>query len=689
LDKSKYKKHLIAYRRNSYILIAVILTVAYIYLRGSDWQGSKNLHTIMESLSTTLAWMVGITSLIRYYSNKQEYLYLFIGAGFIGTGFLDGYHAIVTSSFFDVYFPTSSESLIPWSWVASRLYLSILFFLGWYYGFRYASNTKKITVDEKVIYKIMTVTTFLTFIFFAFVPLPRAYYDEFIFHRPEEFIPALFFAVALVGFYKKGNWKSDFFEHWLVISLVVNLVSQVVFMSFSGHLFDLEFDAAHLLKKISYICVLVGLFYSTFTLFQKADNQNKALDDAVAKERLHSEEISLELESFSKKLESEILEKSDDLVKSNSQISVLLDRFNRSVIASSTNEKGIITYVTDAFCNISGYTKEELIGNTHRVVRHPDMPNVLFEELWNTITAGKEFNAEIKNQKKDGSFYWVSVLIVPEFDSNNNILGYFAIRVDITAKKEIEEFNKTLKEKVNKEVSENRKKDELLTQQAKLAAMGEMVGSIAHQWRQPLNSLSLRIQFLDDDLEDDLINKEYVDEYITESMKLINFMSKTIDDFRNFYRVDKIKSEFCVVSVINSVVNLVSAQLEEHNIKLSIEGDESQTITGLESELQQVILNIINNAKDVFIEKEQKNATINIYVCKENKDVIVTILDNAGGIPSNVIDRVFEPYFTTKEQGKGTGLGLYMSKMIIEDNMNGSINVKNDKDGALFTIKLL
>jgi len=675
-------------RRNTYIIIAVLLTILYIYLRGSDWQGTKNLHTVMESVSTVLAWMVGITSLIRFYSNKQEFLYLFIGAGFFGTGFLDAYHAVVTSAFFDVYFPSPSESLIPWSWIASRLYLSVLLFLGWYYWFTYAKNVATLTIDEKKIYLIATISTLITFLFFAFVPLPRAYYDEYFFHRPEEFLPALFFALALIGFYKKGTWKHDFFEHWLVIALVVNLVSQVVFMSFSGHLFDMEFDAAHFLKKVSYICVLVGLYFSMFNLFQKADNMKKILEIKIDEALNVNIEQTKELEDFTKSLEKEVDKKTYDLKQINKNFENLLSKFDRNVIASRTDEKGFITYATQAFSTISGYSKYELIGSNHRIVKHPDMDKIVYERLWATISAGYEFTGEILNKKKDGGFYWVNVLITPEFNEQKKIVGYFAIRVDITAQKELELFNASLENTVSEAIESSSKKDKILAQQSKLAAMGEMVGSIAHQWRQPLNALAMRVQFLEDDFEDGIIDMPYIQEHATENMKLVNFMSKTIDDFRNFFRVDKIKKQFCIVETLNVVLNLISTQLEDHNIKIDILGDESCEIVGFESEFQQVVINIINNAKDVFVEKDQKDAQITVNVQKEQEDVFVTISDNAGGIPDDVINRIFEPYFTTKEQGKGTGLGLYMSKMIIEDNMHGSLKVENTRTGALFTIKL-
>jgi len=675
-------------RKITYILIAILLTILYIYLRGSDWQGTKNLHTVMESVSTILAWMVGITSLIRFYSNKQEFLYLFIGAGFLGTGFLDAYHAIVTSAFFDVYFPSPSESLIPWSWIASRLYLSVLLFLGWYYWFTYAKNVAILTVDEKKIYIIATISTLLTFLFFAFVPLPRAYYAEYFFHRPEEFLPALFFAFALIGFYKKGTWKTDFFEHWLIIALVVNLVSQVVFMSFSGHLFDMEFDAAHFLKKVSYICVLVGLYFSMFNLFQKADNMKKILEVKIEEALKVNIVQTKELEEFTKSLEKEVEKKTSALRQANNDFENLLSKFDRTVIASRTDEKGIITYATKAFSAISGYSKEELIGSNHRIVKHPDMDKKVYEKLWKTISSGNEFMGEILNKKKNGGFYWVYVLITPEFNDQKNIIGYFAIRVDITAQKEVELFNVSLENRVNKAIESSSKKDKILAQQSKLAAMGEMVGSIAHQWRQPLNALAMRVQFLEDDFEDGIIDMPYIKEYEEENMNLINFMSKTIDDFRNFFRVDKIRKKFCIVESLNAALNLISTQLEDHNVKIDILGDDTCDIYGFESEFQQVVINIINNAKDVFIEREQKDALISVNVTKEKENALLTISDNAGGIPTDIISRIFEPYFTTKEQGKGTGLGLYMSKMIIEDNMHGSLKVENTHSGALFTIKL-
>ena len=250
---------------------------------------------------------------------------------------------------------------------------------------------------------------------------------------------------------------------------------------------------------------------------------------------------------------------------------------------------------------------------------------------------------------------------------------------------ELVELNSELENKVTDAILDIRQKDDALAQQSKLASMGEMIGAIAHQWRQPLNALTIQIQSLKYNYKNNEINEEFLSTFISKNKKTIQFMSNTIDDFRNFFRVDKEKSRFNLKQTIESVVSMQESQLINHDIKLNIRGIEFEYF-GLKSEFQQVILNIINNSKDAFIENNINNAEINITLLKDEKTI--TIQDNAGGIPDDVIKRVFEPYFTTKEQGKGTGMGLYMSKMIIVDNMNSILEVENKNSGALFTIKL-
>ena len=228
-----------------------------------------------------------------------------------------------------------------------------------------------------------------------------------------------------------------------------------------------------------------------------------------------------------------------------------------------------------------------------------------------------------------------------------------------------------------------KEKDKMLTNQSKLAAMGEMIGAIAHQWRQPLNELSLRIQLLKSIYKKDELDEEYIKQHIAKNMKTIRFMSDTIDDFRNFFRVDKKKNTFEIKQAIQEIANIQHAQLKNHDIELEITGD-TFSFYGFKNEFQQVILNIISNAKDAL----QKNKTQDPKITIHTKQGLITINDNGGGIEKSVISRVFEPYFTTKDQGEGTGMGLYMSKMIVEDNLDGKIDLKNTKEGLEVSIKL-
>jgi len=244
----------------------------------------------------------------------------------------------------------------------------------------------------------------------------------------------------------------------------------------------------------------------------------------------------------------------------------------------------------------------------------------------------------------------------------------------------INKLNKSLEEKISKAIKENQKKEQLLFQQSKLAAMGEMIGAIAHQWRQPLNTLSLNIQLLVDDFFDKKVDEEYILSFEKKNLNIVNFMSKTIDDFRNFFKKDKEKQEFELLEAVIDVLKLIDKQLKNHNISIEIHGDDSKII-GYKNEFKQVILNIINNAREAIVKNNTKNGTISINI----KNNIITITDNGGGIPKEIQNRIFEPYFTTKG-AKGTGIGLYMSKIIIEEHMNGKLYFINENDKTTFII---
>lgn len=271
----------ISKRNIQYILLLTVLPLFLIQLHDSTWVGNPQLHTIMEVIAASLAFFIGILSLIRYYTKKNP-TFLFLGAGFLGTGLLDAYHGTVTSTFFINLFPSAPESLTPWSWFASRFFLSIMLFISWHY-----TKHKPKSISEINIYTMIGLFTLLSFILFAFLPLPPAYID-FPIGRPEEFLPAFFFLVAGIGFYQLKSWQNNSFHHFLVMAIIVNLVGQTVFMSTSQHLFDYQFDISHLLKKASYIIILIGLLINTFKLFNQGEqykiNSQKTLAENLNKD---------------------------------------------------------------------------------------------------------------------------------------------------------------------------------------------------------------------------------------------------------------------------------------------------------------------------------------------------------------------------------------------------------------------
>jgi len=254
--------------------------------------------------------------------------------------------------------------------------------------------------------------------------------------------------------------------------------------------------------------------------------------------------------------------------------------------------------------------------------------------------------------------------------------------------KQLKELNETLEVKVVEEISKQKEQEQILIQQSKLAAMGEMIGNIAHQWRQPLNALGLVMQNIQFSYEMGDLDDEFMEHSTKKVNLLTKTMSKTIDDFRSFFKPNKEKSSFDLGSNVYKSISLVESTLEHHDISLKCDELADIKVYGFENEFSQTVLNILSNAKDALIQNETPSAFVKINIEKDDKYGNVIVEDNAGGIPEDIIDKIFNPYFTTKEEGKGTGIGLYMSKIIIEQNMNGKLEVENLEHGAKFTIRI-
>ena len=237
-------------------------------------------------------------------------------------------------------------------------------------------------------------------------------------------------------------------------------------------------------------------------------------------------------------------------------------------------------------------------------------------------------------------------------------------------------------------MEELRLKDQLLLQQSRMAAMGEMLGNIAHQWRQPLNLVGLKIQEIGLSCKLGAFSEELLNANVTKAMEILLHLSKTIDDLRTLSTPDKNKVRFKVNEVIAKTVSLIGENLQDQGITIDTSSDDDPEIDGYPNEYAQVLLNILMNSRDAFLERDVQDRRITVRARKEDGRSVVVVSDNAGGIAEEIIGKIFDPYFTTKDLGKGTGVGLFMSKTIIEKNMGGRLTASNTGDGVEFTISV-
>jgi len=242
---------------------------------------------------------------------------------------------------------------------------------------------------------------------------------------------------------------------------------------------------------------------------------------------------------------------------------------------------------------------------------------------------------------------------------------------------------------ITEDVTELKHKSEMLIDQSRYAAMGEMIGMIAHQWRQPISTISMDANNMLVDIALGDFNTADAEKYANRIIEQTQHLSRTIDDFRNFFKPDKVISEVDIKETVENALSIVHYSLEKNNIELITSFETDKKVKAYPRELVQVFVNIINNSKDILVQNKQNNASINIRVHEDEKYINIEICDNGGGIDIDILPKIFDPYFSTKDEKIGTGLGLYMSKLIIEEHLNGTIEAYNSNEGACFNIKLL
>ncbi len=492
--------------------------------------------------------------------------------------------------------------------------------------------------------------------------------------------------------------------------------------------------------------------------------------------------------------------------KQNLLLNQYKNALDASLFISKTNKYGVITYINDRFCELSGYEPNEIIGKTHHLFKHPDRPAEQIADLWDTISSKKVWHGTLINQSKKGIPFYTDTFIIPFLNEQYEIHEYMDMRIDVTEiyeqknniqqildgqislvavfeedkivmcnQKVLDFFNATslelflsqntcicdqvvaapdcvpsalfkkwltnknqlftvqialpsangeisvfqatkthlptteqtilslvditdmnhyrhtLQEKFNLATQKIQDQQSTLISQSRSAALGEMFDNIAHQWRQPIGAINNAIINAEFALELGGMSEELVAETFKNISTYTHFLSSTIDDFRNFSNPDKEKTHFIVHTIIRQTLGILQGSLDDNGIVVTYmptPPEQELILFGAQGELSQVILNLLGNARDVLRDKKNGQAHISIALHTNGQEIIIEVADNGGGIPPDVLPKIFDPYFSTKNKAQGTGIGLYMSKTIIEKHYKGILEAKNSDEGAIFTIKI-
>lgn len=381
----------------------------------------------------------------------------------------------------------------------------------------------------------------------------------------------------------------------------------------------------------------------------------------------------------------ELLDEISEQTKELAHYKGTLDRY---AIVLMTDENGIITYVSEEYEKVSGYSRTEVLGKPLSNFQHPDVPDDFYHEMLEILISTGEWEGEWIKQRKDGSDYWLRSHIVLNKNAKGKVTGYSSISHDITSKKELETLTNELEHRITEEIEKNCIQTTQMMEQSRMAQMGEMLNMIAHQWRQPLASISAIASTLGIDVMMENYQPDFFTERLNSIADLSQHLSKTIDDFRGFFKQDKQTSLFLLRELVGQSLAILGPTLENREITVITQYEDTHQILSYPNEIKQAILNILKNAEDALLENHIENKTIHIHCYESNGYGHVKIEDNAGGIPNDILDKIFEPYFSTKLQKDGTGLGLYMSKTIIDDHCGGSLSCRNTTQGACFTISI-
>ena len=673
--KSKSKKQ---YRTMTYVISCLLLTALGIALQPLAWKGTAELHTLMELAATMLALTIGAVAMIRFYSKKQN-TYLFVGIGFFGTAFLDGYHAVVTSSFFAQYLPSGIAALIPWSWNASRTFLAVLMVLSLWAWRREQRLGTVGQISERFVYSTVGLLTLASFLFFTLVPLPRAYYPEFFFGRPEEFIAGAFFLAALLGYLQKAAWRQDQFENWLVLSLIFGFVCQVVVMSRSFALFDSMFDLAHTLKIISYLCVLTGLFINTYHLFDEAQHSREILAESNGYLQLEAKrhkqtqaELVVAIGSLQEQKDAaEAAEKASN--DQAARIKAIVDNAIDAIITISP--RGIVESFNMGAEAIFGYGAKEVIGENVKMLMPTPYRQKHDGYLRSYIETGNKsvigIGREVVGKRKDGSTFPMD-LAVSEVQLKDQRLFTGIVR-DITERKESEQQQAAMNLKIAFQAQEIARNNTALENSNEELKQFAYIAS--HDLQEPLRKVNSFCQLLQDEYSEQL--DENAQSYIRYAVDGATRMKNLVTDLLDYSRVEtqgKPLQPTCAANACSEAIENLRFTIDENDARITVEP--LPTIQADRLQLVRLFQNLLGNAIKY---RGERSPEIHVGVLEQDSDWVISIQDNGIGIEAKYFDRIFVMFqrLHARNEYTGTGIGLAICKRIV-DRLSGRIWVKSN-----------
>lgn len=438
--------------------------------------------------------------------------------------------------------------------------------------------------------------------------------------------------------------------------------------------------------NITFLSLIIGEYKESFSELMHQNIKNKYTSEVqVVCKRKDGQKVYLQLTISLMLNEKFFVINAKDITKQISDDEIL----DNYVISSHIDLNGDITKVSKAFCSLTGYDKDELIGKTHTIIKHPDMDDKTYIDLWKTVNNNEQWSGKIKNIKKDGTLFWVNTKIKPMYNKYGDITGFTSLMFDITNELLLKDDKETLEAEVDIAQNEIKQKDKILMQQSKLAIMAETLQMVSHEWRQPLNIISLQAQKVELDYSlGEEVDKDQVVNVLNNIKEKADELSQTIEDFQSFINLKSEKEPANPRDIIEQAVKIFKSDPQSENIDFLKDTVETPNFETYSRELTTILVNILINAKEAIIRNNIKTGVIKLKEYYLNNMIYFEVSDNGGGINHEIIDSIFEPYFSTKESQHGVGLGLYMCKIIIEMHFNGKIEVKNHNTGATFKIAL-